>query len=168
MMWMICYIMWKGIRLILLILPLISSSFFLPNFQISNYFNSLFSGTDAYKVEFWSTHEYWVGASCILESSSWCLFIPSFLQISLQFQNIKFYHTFLWGLQSWTWYSHGQWVYLLCTPKSSSQYLFFNWTKNLHLQNCFNIPLMAMAGGIWALLTFCYICHCNWKAKMLK
>ena len=29
--------------------------------------------------------------------------------------------------------------------------------KNLILQNCFNIPLMAMAGGMWALLTLCYI-----------
>ena len=29
--------------------------------------------------------------------------------------------------------------------------------KNLHLQNCFNLPLMAMAGGMWALSTLCYI-----------
>ena len=29
--------------------------------------------------------------------------------------------------------------------------------KNLHLQNCFNLPLMAMARGMWALLTLCYI-----------
>ena len=29
--------------------------------------------------------------------------------------------------------------------------------KNLLLQNCFNIPLMATAGGMWALLTLCYI-----------
>ena len=53
--------------------------------------------------------------------------------------------------------------------KSSSQYilvLFFFFLfvslqlaniKNLHLQNCFNIPLMAMAGGMWALLTVCNI-----------
>ena len=29
--------------------------------------------------------------------------------------------------------------------------------KNLHLQNCFNLRLMATAGGMWALLTICYI-----------
>ena len=29
--------------------------------------------------------------------------------------------------------------------------------RNLLLQNCFNIPLMATAGGMWALLTLCYI-----------
>ena len=29
--------------------------------------------------------------------------------------------------------------------------------KNMHLQNCFNIPLMAMAGRMWALLTVGYI-----------
>ena len=28
---------------------------------------------------------------------------------------------------------------------------------NLLLQNCFNMPLMAMVGGMWALLTLCYI-----------
>ena len=30
--------------------------------------------------------------------------------------------------------------------------------KNLLLQNCFNWPLMAMAGGMWALLSLCCIC----------
>ena len=72
-----------------------------------------------------------------------------------------------------TWYTHGKWDDLLCSQKSSSQYilvllfLFFFLslqlanTKILHLQNCFIIPLMAMAGGMWALLTICYIYKYN-------
>ena len=57
-----------------------------------------------------------------------------------------------------TWYTHGQRVDLLCTPNTSIQNilvpLFFFFfvsfqlakIKNLLLQNCFNIPLMATAG----------------------
>ena len=46
MLWIICCFMWKRTRLLLLILPLISSFFFLSNFQISHNFISLFSGTE--------------------------------------------------------------------------------------------------------------------------
>ena len=46
MLWIICYFMSKRTRLLLLILPLISSFLFLSNFQISNNFISLFSGTE--------------------------------------------------------------------------------------------------------------------------
>ena len=69
-----------------------------------------------------------------------------------------------------SWYTHGQRVDLLCTPNTSSQnilvplvfFIFFPSLqsakiKNLLLQNCFNIPLMATAKGMWALLTPCYI-----------
>ena len=44
--WIICWFMWKRTRFLFLILPLISSFFFLSNFQISKSFISLFSGTE--------------------------------------------------------------------------------------------------------------------------
>ena len=44
--WIICCFMWKRTRFLLLILPLISSLFFLSYFQISKTFISLFSGTE--------------------------------------------------------------------------------------------------------------------------
>ena len=68
-----------------------------------------------------------------------------------------------------TWYTHGQRVDLLCTPDTSSQnilipeFVFFFLSlqlgkiKSLLLQICFNMHLMATAGGMWALLTLCYI-----------
>ena len=90
--------------------------------------------------------------------------------LSLKFQNIKFFVTlFFEAYIVETWYTHGQRVDLLRTPNTSSQkilvplFLFFFLSfqlakiKNLLLQNCFNIPLMATARGIWALLTLCYI-----------
>ena len=101
------------------------------------------------------------------------LFLYFFNFLSLKFQNIKFFITlFCKAYKVETWYTHGQRVDLLCTPTTSSQKilvpLFFFFPslklakiKNLLLQNCFNIPLMAMAGDgggdMWALLTLCYI-----------
>ena len=98
------------------------------------------------------------------------LFLCFFNFLSLKFQNIKFLVTlFCEANKVETWYTHGQRVDLLCTPNTSSQNilvpLFFFFflslqltkVKNLHLQNCFNLPLMATAGGMWALLTLCYI-----------
>ena len=58
---------------------------------------------------------------------------------------------------------------LIITPNASSQNVFVPLLfvfflslqlaniKNLDSQNCFNLPLMAKAGGMWALLTLCYI-----------
>ena len=82
MLWMICCIMWKRTRLLLLILPLISSFFFLSNFKYKTNHLSSLKDWEAYKVESWSTHRQWAGTSCILESSCWCLVIPllKFLQ----------------------------------------------------------------------------------------
>ena len=95
------------------------------------------------------------------------LYFSNFL--SLKFQNIKFFVTFFCETNKFeTWYTHGQRVDLLCTPNTSSQNIlvplvfFFILSLqlakigNLLLQNCFNIPLMATAGGMWALLTLCY------------
>ena len=98
------------------------------------------------------------------------LFLYFFSFLSLKFQNIKFLVTLFYeAYKVETWYTHGQRVALLCTPNTSSQnirvplFFFFFLSlqlakiKNLHLQNCFNLPLMAMAGGMWILLTLCYI-----------
>ena len=59
----------------------------------------------------------------------------------------------------------GQWVDLLCKPDTSSQFIlripFFlplqsaN-MKKIHLQKCFNIPLMAMAEGTYSAI-FIYV-----------
>ena len=88
--------------------------------------------------------------------------------LSLKFQNIKFFVTFLfllWGLQSWN-LIH-TWAKGWSTPYTSSQnilvpLLFFFFLslqlakiRNLLPQNCFNIPLMVMAKGMSALLTLC-------------
>ena len=93
--------------------------------------------------------------------------------LSLKFQNIKFFITlFCKAYKVKTSYTHGQIVDLLCTPTTTSQnilvpsFFFFFLSlqlakiKTLLLQNCFNIPLMATAVGMWALLTLCYICMC--------
>ena len=81
------------------------------------------------------------------------LFLYFFNFLSLQFQHIQIFVTLFCE-------AYKQWIDLLCTPKSSSQYilvLYFSSfglslqlanIKNLHLQNCFKIPLMAMAGGM--------------------
>ena len=87
--------------------------------------------------------------------------------LSLKFQNIKFFVTlFCEAYKVETWYTHGQRVdlHVLCTPNTSSQnilvplfiFLFLSVQlakiKNLHLHYCFNLPLMATAGDMWALL----------------
>ena len=94
---------------------------------------------------------------------SWAAGVYLFLYflnfLSLKFQNIKFFVTlFCEAYKVETWYTHGQRVDLLCTPNTSSHNilvpLFLSFflalqlakIKNLHLQNCFNLPLMATAG----------------------
>ena len=70
----------------------------------------------------------------------------------------NFCHTFLWGLQSWnltlTWAMGWSVVYIKYKlPEYMCSFIFplfsvspVSKDKNLHLENCFNIPLMAMAG----------------------
>ena len=53
--WIICCFMWKRTRFLLHILPLISSLFFLSNFQISKTFISFLRDWVAHKIETWST-----------------------------------------------------------------------------------------------------------------
>ena len=170
--WIICCFMWKRTRFLLLILPLISSFFFLSNFQILNKIIFLFSETQRHPRLKLGPHMdsrlmYHVYLN---RAAGVYLFLYFFSFLSLKFQNIKFFVTlFCEAYKVETWYTHGQRVDLLCTPNTSSQnvlvplFFFFFLSlqlakiKNLHLQNCFNLPLMATAGGMWALLTLCYI-----------
>ena len=97
------------------------------------------------------------------------LFLYFFNFHSLKFQNIKFFVTLFCEALKLKRYTHGHRVDLLRTQNTSSRiYLFLYFSsfflsfqlakiKNLLLQNCFNIPLMTTAGGMWALLTLCYI-----------
>ena len=101
MVWIICCFMWKRTRLLLIILPLISS-IFLSNFQISNNFISLFSGTERptkLKVHTWTvdwcTMYTWISLLVLIYS-----FISSMFFLSNS-KTLNFCHTFLWDLQSW-------------------------------------------------------------------
>ena len=164
--------MWKRTRFLILILPIISSFFFLSNFQISKKIISLFSGTGRpTKLKLGPHMDSRLMYHVYLNQAAGAyLFLYFFNFLSLRFQNIKFFVTFFCeAYKVETWHTHGQRVDLLCTPNTSSQnilvpLLFFFFLslqlakiRNLLLQNCFSIPLMAMAGGMWALLTLCYI-----------
>ena len=98
---------------------------------------------EAYKVETRQARGQWVGVACIQESDCYCIFISLYFYFS--FSPILFFFFFL-------------------SLKLAK-------IKKFHLQNCFNIPLMAMAGGIWAMHTtryiyyyidpdYCYKCFC--------
>ena len=159
-------------RFLLLILPFISLFFFLSNFQISKNFISLFSETERHvKLKLGPHMDSRLMYHVYLNQAAGVyLFLYFFNFLSLKFQNINFFVTlFCEAYKVETWYTHGQRVDLLCTPNTSSQnilvplFFFFFLSlqlakiKNLLLQNCFNIPLMATAGAMWALLTLCYI-----------
>ena len=171
--------MWKRTRFLLLILLLISSFFFLSlHFSFSPIFKyqkipSLFSqdlrGTQSWNlVHTWNSrlmyHVYLNRVAGVY------LYLYFFNFLSLKVQNINFFVTFFCeAYKVETWYTHGPRVYLLFTPITRSQNIlvplvFFFFLslllakiKNVHLQNCFNLPLMATAGGMCASLTLCYI-----------
>ena len=155
-----------------------SKSYLLPSFiflslQFSNIkkFISFFSGTERHTKLKLGPHidsrlMYHVYLN---QAAGVYLFLYFFNFLSLKFQNIKFFISlFCKAYKVETWYTHGQIVDLLCTPTTSSQnilvplFFFFFLSlqlakiKNLLLQNCFNIPLMATAGGMWALLYFIF------------
>ena len=80
-----------------------------------------------------------------------------FIFLSLQFSNIKQFH--LSFLRDWeahkveTWYTHGQRVDLLCTPKPSSQNtlvsLFFFFFLSLQLAKIKNLLLQIVSTYLW-------------------
>ena len=123
-------IVYTGIRLLLLIHPFISSFFFLSSFQTLLFVITLFSGTVRSRRLKLSIHVnsgqmYSVYLDQVAAAYS-SLFFFSFL--SLQFSNIKnFCRTFLRNCEAYkvdTWYTHGQWVYVLCILQSGCCFLF--------------------------------------------
>ena len=120
MLWIICCFMWKRTRLVLLILPLISSFFFLSNFQISNNFISLFPGTERpTKLKLGSHMDSRLVYHVYLNQAAGAyLFFYFFNFLSLKFPNIKFFVIlFCEAYKVENWYTYGQWVDLLRTPK---------------------------------------------------
>ena len=110
-----------------------------PTYSSLNFFIFSFSpikkksflmGWVAYKVESWSTHGHWVGASCILESSCLCLFIPlsKFLQFSVSpIPKHEFFVTFFVRPTKFELDTHmGNWL-ICCVyqTQAASTYLFF-------------------------------------------
>ena len=130
--------MWKRTRFLLLILPLIFLCLQFSNIKKK----SSFRDWESYKVETWS--------SIFFLSNS---------------KTLNFCHTFLWVLQSGIfihiWENGWSIVYIKYQqPEYTCSFIFLVFLslqlgkiKNLHLQNCFNLPLMATAGCMWALLT---------------
>ena len=116
--------MYTKIRLLLLICPFISSFFFLQLSNVRSFLSHFYQELRAFKVETRYSCGQWVDVACILESDCCCFFISLFLHFS--FSPILFFFFFV-----------------------SFQLAKI---KNLYLQNCFNIPLMAMF-----MLTICYI-----------
>ena len=109
-------IVYTEIRLLLLH-PFISF-FFLSN-----------RNCEAYKLENRYTYGQWVNVAYILESDCCCLFIPLFLHFSFSpiFIHLHFRRTFLrncWAYKVNTWYTRGQWLDVLCVPKSDCCCLF--------------------------------------------
>ena len=119
--WIICCCMWKRVRFLLLIFPLISSFFFLSNFQIK-IFICLFSGTERHtKLKLGPHMDSRLMYHVYLDQAAGVyLFLYFFNFLSLKFQNIKFLLPFS-VKPTETWYTHGQRVDLLCTPTTSSQ-----------------------------------------------
>ena len=120
--WIIYCFMWKRTRFLLLTLLLISSFFFLSNFQILKKFIFLFSGTESHTklkpgLHMNSRLTYHVYLN---RAASVYLFLYFFSFLSRKFQNIKFLVTlFCEAYKVETWYTHGQRVALLCTSNTS-------------------------------------------------
>ena len=111
--------MWKRTRL-LHILRLISSLFFLSNFQKSKNFISLVSRTERHtKLNLGLPMDIGLMHHVSLNQAAGAYLIPLFLLIFFlsNSKTLNVCYTFLWGLQNWTSYSHEQWVDLLCTQK---------------------------------------------------
>ena len=102
---------------------LISSFFFLSNFQIPKNFICLFSGTERPAKLKLGPHMdsrlmYHVYFN---QAAGAYLFLYLFKFLCLKFQNIFFVTLFCEAYKVETWYTHGQWVDLLCAPSTSSR-----------------------------------------------
>ena len=91
--------MYTGIRLLLLIHPIISSFFFLSNFQTLKFFITLFSGTN--RLKDWNLVQMWIVGWCIVYTGIRLLLfirriISSFSLLS-NYQTLKIFITFFSG-----------------------------------------------------------------------
>ena len=159
---MMCCIMWKRTILLRLIWALISSFFILSNFNYQKKSISLFSLTKRPTRFILGPH---MESCCIMctQIKQLVLFY-SFIKISsIFFLSSSKTHS-LWGLQSWNLIHTSEMYTKIKQPVHTYCLVFFLFLSlhlaninNLYLQNFYMIPLEAMAGGMWALLTICYI-----------
>ena len=141
--------------------------------QFSDIKKSSFVSQGLRGTQSWNLVHTWTEGWCIIYTWIGLLvFIYSFISSIFLLSNSKTLNFLLLFCEAYkveTWYTHGQRVDLLSTPNASSQnilvplffFLFLSLQltkiKNWRLQNCFNLPLMATAEGMRALLTLCYI-----------
>ena len=164
--------MWKRTRFLLLILPLISLFFFLSNFQISKNVISLFSGTErhtklklgphmdsrlmyhVYLNQAAGAYLFFISSIFFLSNSKTLISLSLFsvrpTKLKLDIHRGK-------GLICCVYQIQVARIYLFLYFFLFFLSLQLAKIKNLLLQNCFNIPLMATARSMWALLTLCYI-----------
>ena len=129
MLWIICCFMWKRTKLLLRTLPLISSFFILSNFQISNNFISLFSGTERpTKLELGPHMDSRLMYQIYLNQTAGAYLSVYFVNfLSLKFQNIKFLSHFSVRPTNWKLNTHmgNGWIYCVHQIQPARIYMFF-------------------------------------------
>ena len=162
--------MGKRTRFLLLILPLIFHFSFSQIFKYkknSSLFSQGLTGTQS-----WNLVHTWTVGWCIM--CTWVtllLFIYSFISsvffLSISKTLIFFITLFCNAYKVETWYTWSKGWSIVYTnyklPEYTCSFIFLLFLslqlaeiKNLLLHNCFNMPLMATVGGMWALLTLLY------------
>ena len=155
--WIICWVMWKRTRFLLLILPLISSFFFFSSFQIKK---SYFFSQGLRVTQSWNLVYTWTVGWCIMYTWIGLLvFIYSFLSSIFFLSNYK-------TLKFWSHFSvrptklkldtHMGKGLICCVHETQAAriYLFLYFSSFFCLSNW---QRLKTAGGMWALLTLYYI-----------
>ena len=143
--WIICCFMGKN-QIPPTYLPIISSFFFLSNFQISNNFISSFlRDWEAHKVETWSTHGQRVDLLCTLKTSSQNTLVSLFFFFFLSLQLAKIKNLLLQIVSTYLWWLRPG-ICELCSLSAIFFTVFMNYTTmhNFRLQwypPCICIPL---------------------------
>ena len=161
--------MWKRISLLLHTIPFICPFFFLS----SQIFVHRFLGSyESQSLQILYTHWKWPNILWERKTKCWALFLPSFFSFCfsrlsfqcytyMQMEILSPFSHELKGLPSWNlvhvWticlyfvYTKLRLLVLIHTFISFFLSLQLANIKNLYLQNCFNMSLMALAGGMWA------------------
>ena len=134
--WIICCFMWKRTRFLLLILSLISSFFFLSNFQIKIIF--LFSGTERHtKLKLGPHMDSRLMYHVYLNQAAGVYLFLYFFNFLSNSKTFNFLSHFSMRPTKLKLDTYGQRVDLLCTPNTSSQNilvsLFFFFFLSLQL-----------------------------------